>query len=213
MKKIFLLAVIISFASFSFAQNDKYTAAMQANISMIDSMMAKNNPAEVSNNFERVADAEKTQWLPYYYAAYCKAMQGYMEQDVSKKDVIADKAQELIGKAETNLGKENSETDVVKAMIATIRMTVDPQSRYMTYGPAISQNIDKAKALDATNPRPILVLAENTYYTPKEFGGGPAVAKPMLDEAKKLDEVFKPETALSPNWGKGSIAYFLALYK
>lgn len=213
MKKIFLLAAIICIANFSFAQSDKYIAAMKANISMIDSMMAKNNLAEVANNFERIADAEKTQWLPYYYAAYCKAMQGYMEQDVSKKDAIADKAQDLIGKAETNLGKENSETDVVKAMIATIRMTVDPQSRFMTYGAAISQNLDKAKTLDATNPRPILVLAQNTYYTPKQFGGGPEVAKPMLDEARKLDEAFKPETALSPNWGKGTIQYFLSLYK
>ncbi|MEO8108997.1 MAG: hypothetical protein ABI594_03145 [Ginsengibacter sp.] len=213
MKKIFLLATIICFATYSFAQSDKYVAAMKTNISMMDSMMAKNNPAEVSNNFERIADAEKTQWLPYYYAAYCKAMQGYMEQDVSKKDAIADKAQDLIGKAETNLGKENSETDVVKAIIATIHMTVDPQSRYMTYGAAISKNLDESKALDPTNPRPILVLAENTYYTPKQFGGGPEVAKPMLDEAKKLDEAFKPETELSPNWGKGSIEYFLSLYK
>ncbi len=213
MKKFFLLAVIICFASFSFAQSDKYVTTMKANISMLDSMMAKNNQTEVSNNFERIGDAEKTQWLPYYYAAYCKAMQGYTEKDVAKKDAIADKAQQLIGEAETNLGKENSETDVVKAMIATIHMTVDPQSRYMTYGAAISQNLDKAKALDATNPRPVLVQAENIYYTPKEFGGGPKAARPLLDEAKKLDDAFKPETELSPNWGKSSIEYFLSLYK
>ncbi len=213
MKKIFLLAAIICFANFSFAQSDKYVAAMKANISMLDSMMAKNNPAEVSNNFERIADAEKTQWLPYYYAAYCKAMQGRIEQDNSKKDAIADKAHELIGKAETNLGKENSETDVVKAMIATIHMTVDPQTRYMTYGAAISKNLGESKALDPANPRPILVSAENLYYTPKQFGGGPDVAKPLFDEAKKMDDAFKPETALSPNWGKGSIQYFLSQYK
>ena len=213
MRKIFLLAAIICSANFSFAQSDKYVTAMKANILLLDSMMVKNNPAELSNNFERIADAEKTQWLPYYYAAYCKVMQGITEQDVSKKDAIADKAQELIGKAEINLGQENSETDVIKAMIATIHMTVDPQSRYMTYGTAISGNLDKAKTLDATNPRPVLVQAENTYYTPKQFGGGPEVAKPLLDEAKKLDEAFKPETELSPNWGKSTIEYFLSQYK
>lgn len=213
MKKFILCAAIISFVSCSFAQSDKYTSAMKANISMLDSMVPKNNAAELSNNFERIADAEKTQWLPYYYAAYCEAMQGYIEKDKSKKDAIANKAQELIDKAEAITGKENSETDVVKAMIATIHMTVDPQSRYMTYGAAIGQNIEKAKALDPTNPRPMLVLAQNTYYTPKEFRGGPEPAKPLLDEAKKLDEAFKPETELSPNWGKSSIEYFLSLYK
>ncbi len=46
----------------------------------------------MANNFTRIADAEKTQWLPYYYAAYCYTMDALREQDVSKKDAIADKA-------------------------------------------------------------------------------------------------------------------------
>ena len=136
MKKLVLFAAIICFASLTFAQSDKYASAMKANIALMDSMMVKGNDAELANNFERIGDAEKTQWLPYYYAAYCTVMQAYTEKDNSKKDAIADKAQQLIDKAEAILGKENSETDVIKSMIATAHMMVDPQSRYMTYGPA-----------------------------------------------------------------------------
>ena len=213
MKKIVLLAAIICFASFTFAQSDKYTGAMKANIALLDSMMVKGNSAELANNFERIGDAEKTQWLPYYYAAFCTVTQAYAEKDNSKKDAIADKAQQLIDKAETISGKENSETDVIKSMIATAHMMVDPQSRYMTYGPSSTGFIEKAKSLDSTNPRPVLLEAENKFYTPEAFGGGKDVAKEYFDKANVLNEKFKPETELSPNWGKTSLEYFLSQYK
>jgi hypothetical protein len=213
MKKYFLFAALICFTSITFAQSDKYLNAMKTNISQIDSMMGKGNSTELANNFERIADAEKTQWLPYYYAAYCTVVTAYNEKDVSKKDAIADKATQLIDKSEAILGKENSETDVVKSMIATAHMMVDPQSRYMTYGPQSATLIEKSKSLDSTNPRPVLLQAENTFYTPEAFGGGKDAAKPFFDTAQSLDDNFKPESELSPNWGKGAIAYFLSQYK
>jgi hypothetical protein len=213
MKKLFLFALITCFASLAFAQSDKYIAAMKANISQIDSMMGKGNGAELANNFERIGDAEKTQWLPYYYAAYCTVVQAYSEKDNSKKDAIADEAEQLIDKAEAISGKENSETDVIKSMIATAHMTVDPQSRYMTYGTQITEQLEKSKSLDSTNPRPVLIHAENTFYTPEQFGGGKDAAKPLFDRASKLLDAFKPETELSPNWGKSALGYFLSQYK
>lgn len=213
MKKTILLAAIVCFASFTYAQSDKYVAAMKANIAQMDSVMVKGNGADLANNFTRIGDAEKTQWLPYYYASYCTVITALTEKDNSKKDGLADKASDLIGKAETILGKDNSETDVIKSMIATARMTVDPQSRYMTYGPVISENIEKAKSLDSTNPRPYLLEAQNKFYTPEQFGGGKDVAKPLFDKAKQLSDTFKPESDIAPNWGKLSLDYFLSQYK
>lgn len=213
MKKLVLFNTIVCFASLTFAQSDKYTSAMKTNIALLDSMMVKGNGAELANNFERIADAEKTQWLPYYYAALGAVSQAYTEKDNSKKDAIADRAQQLIDKAEAILGKENSETDVIKSMIATAHMMVDPQSRYMTYGPSSSGFIEKSKSLDSTNPRPVLLEAESKFYTPEAYGGGKDVAKEYFDKANALNEKFKPETELSPNWGKNSIQYFLSQYK
>jgi hypothetical protein len=212
MKKLSLIAVAILVASASFAQSDKYVSAMKGNIAQIDSA-SMGKGTELANNFERIGDAEKTQWLPYYYAAYCTIIQGMVEQDASKKDAIADKAKGFIDKAEAILGKENSETDVIKAMIATVYMTVDPQSRYMTYGPQITELTEKSKSLDSTNPRPLLLQAENTFYTPETYGGGKDVAKPLFDKASALNETFKPETEISPNWGGSAIKYFLSQYK
>jgi hypothetical protein len=212
MKKLSLIALAISLASASFAQSDRYVSAMKGNIAQIDSA-SMGKGTELANNFERIGDAEKTQWLPYYYAAYCTIIQGMVEQDASKKDAIADKAKGFIDKAEAILGKENSETDVIKAMIATVYMTVDPQSRYMTYGPQIKELTEKSKSLDSTNPRPLLLQAENTFYTPEAYGGGKDVAKPLFDKASALNEAFKPETEISPTWGGSAIKYFLSQYK
>jgi hypothetical protein len=213
MKKFVLLASIICLARVTVAQSDKYTGAMKANIALIDSMMVKGNFVELANNFERIGDAEKTQWLPYYYAAFCTISQAYTEKDNSKKDAIADKATTLITKAETILGKENSETDVIKSMIATAHMMVDPQNRYMTYGPESASFIEKSKSLDSTNPRPVLLEAESKFYTPEAYGGGKNIAKEYFDKANTLNENFKPETELSPNWGKLTLQYFLSQYK
>jgi hypothetical protein len=213
MKKFFLFTAMICFASIAFAQSDKYISAMKANIAQLDSVMVKGNAVELANSFERIGNAEKTQWLPFYYAGYCTVMNAYNEKDVAKKDAIADKAQQFINKADSILGKENSETDVIKSMIATAHMTVDPQNRYMTYGPQITEFLEKSKSLDPSNPRPVLVQAENTFYTPVQFGGGKDAAKSFFDQAKKLDDNFKPGTEISPDWGKNAINYFLSQYK
>ena len=213
MKKTILSIIISCVAMLAFTQSDKYVAAMKKNIQMLDSVFQNGKAKDLANNFERIADAEKTQWLPYYYAAYCQVVITYIEKDKSKVDAIADKAEELITKAETIAGKENSEIDVIKSMIASAHMMVDPQSRYMKYGPGASSNIEKAKSLDPTNPRPVYLEAQAKLYTPEAFGGGKAVAKPFFEKAIAMFDTFKPESELHPSWGKSMAEYFLAQAK
>lgn len=211
MKKTFLFIALSGFINFLFGQNEKYTAAMKQNIDMLDSAFAKKNFAEVANNFERIGDAEKTQWLPYYYASYATVMNAFTGDDQSKNDAIADRAEQLISKAETIAGKENSETDVVKSMIASAHMMVDPQSRWQQYGPASSSNIDKAKQLDPSNPRPVYLEGQAKFYTPEQFGGGKAPAKELFEKALVMFDSFKPASGIDPAWGKASTKYFLSL--
>jgi hypothetical protein len=213
MKKSITWIIAILITSAGFAQQPSYEEAMKSNITQLDSMMAKGNFLELAQNFERIASVEKTKWLPYYYAAYCTVVNAYREKDNDKKDAIADQATQLLHMADSLLGKETSETDVIKSMIATSHMMVDPASRYMTYGQDASDYIQKAESLDSTNPRPVLLQAENKFYTPEQFGGGKEPAKEYFDKADSLDKNFKPETDLSPNWGRSAIQYFLSQYK
>ena len=177
---------------------------------MLDSALIKGNMADIANTFERIAEAEKTQWLPYYYASYCTVMNAYMEKDKGKTDGIADKADALIKKAESILGKENSETCVIKSMIASSHMMVDPQARWQQYGASSTSYLAKAKSLDPTNPRPVYLEAQAKFYTPESFGGGKAPAKELLLKSLTMFDNFKPETKLHPNWGKTSANYFLS---
>jgi hypothetical protein len=204
-----LIATVVTFSTV-FSQSDRYAAAMKKNIADMDSALLKGTMPDVANNFERIANAEKTQWLPYYYAAYCTVMAAFMEQDKSKTDGIADKAEGFIKKAEELAGAENSEICVIKSMIASSHMMVDPQSRWQQYGAASSSNIEKAKKLDPNNPRPVYLEGQAKFYTPESFGGGKAVAKPLFEKALGMFASFKPASELHPAWGQASTQYFLA---
>lgn len=213
MKKAILLFTIIASCTLLFAQSDKYTASMKKNISMLDSAIQNRNFAELSNNFERIGDAEKTQWLPYYYASFATIMSALTNDDKSKTDAIADKAEQLINKAEAIAGKENSETDVIKSMIASAHMQAasDPQSGWMKYGQTYSSNLEKAKQLDSTNPRPVYLEGVSKFYTPKDYGGGKEVAKPLLEKALSMFDTFKPQSDIDPTWGKEATQHFLSM--
>ena len=202
MKKILFFAVFVLSAQLMLAQNnEKFTAAMKATIAAMDtSFKNPSNLLTVANKFERIAAAEKNQWLPYYYAALCQVNYGFMQKDPTGLDPIADRAESLINKADS-ISANNSEISVVKAMIATERMIVNPMQRYMEYGPVIEKQLETAKSQDATNPRPDYLKAENVKNTPEQFGGGCAAAAAHLKSAKEKFNTFKPASDIHPNWG------------
>ncbi len=205
MKKLFLITGCCLLMLSSFAQSEKFTAAMTKNLAMMDSSF-KNPPEllKLANNFERIASTEKNQWLPYYYAAFCQVNYGFMEQDKSKTDAIADKATELINKADS-LAPNNSEISCIKSMIASCHMLVDPMQRWQEYGKESADNISAAMQQDPNNPRPYFLKGQGLLYTPEQFGGGCKTAKPILQIAIDKYATFKPVSTISPDWGKNIV--------
>ncbi len=202
MKKLLIASVLVSLTMLSFSQSEKYVAAMKNNIAAIDTSFK--NPANLlalANNFERIANAEKNQWLAYYYAAFCQVNYGFMEQNKDKVDAIADKATDFINKADS-LMPNNSEISCIKSMIASCHMMVNPMQRYMEYGPESGSNMEKAMQQDPANPRPYYLKGQGLKYTPEQFGGGCKTAKPELQTALDKFSAFKPASELHPNWGK-----------
>jgi hypothetical protein len=209
MKKIIIASFLFLSAVSSFAQSEKYITAMKKNIAGMDTSFK--NPADLltlANNFERIAIAEKTQWLAYYYAAFSQVNYGFMQQDKEKVDAIADKATDMINKADS-LMPENSEISCIKSMIASCHMMVNPMQRYMEYGPESNSNMEAAMKQDPTNPRPYYLKGQGLKYTPEQFGGGCATAKPELQTALDKYATFKPASELSPNWGKTQVEMLL----
>ena len=205
MKKLIIVAVLLSLSFLSFSQSDKYVAAMKKNIAAIDTSFK--NPANLlilANNFERIAAAEKNQWLAYYYAAFCEVNYGFMEQDKDKVDGFADKATDLITKADS-LMPNNSEVSCIKSMIASCHMMVNPMQRWQEYGAESNGNMEKAMEQDPSNPRPYYLKGQGLKYTPEQFGGGCKTAKPALQTALDKYDAFKPASELSPSWGKQQV--------
>lgn len=221
MKKTILILFAVFVTSFAFAQMpEKFVKAMENKIATLDTTRSAEGFTDLANAFERIADAEKNQWLAYYYAAYCNATAGtmagaggdMMAAKADKTDPYADKAEKQIKMAEEMM-KNNSEIFVVKKMIATLRMLGDPMNRYMTYGPEAQAMLDEAKKLNPDNPRVYILEGQDKYFTPAEFGGSKEEAKILFEKAQKLYDTFKPETSIHPNWGKSQVTYFLSLYK
>lgn len=221
MKKIVFIFSALVLASFSFAQMpDKFVKAMEAKMVSADTVTGVQELTDLANSFERIADAEKNQWLAYYYAAFCNAKAGLMvgsggdimAAKADKTDPYADKAEKQLSKAE-ELMKDNSEIFVVKKMIATLRMVGDPMNRYMTYGAAAAEALETAKKLDPNNPRVYLLEAQDKYFTPEQFGGSREEAKILFEKSRQLFETFKPASNIHPNWGKGTVDYFLSQVK
>ena len=209
MKKLFLIATVTFLTAATFAQSDKYVASMKANIAAIDSSFK--NPAnllDLANKFERIATAEKTQWLAYYYAALCQVNYTYMEQDKSKIDAIADKATELIDKADA-LQPNNSEISCLKSMIASAHMMVNPMQRFQEYGPEAASYIEAAMKQDPANPRPEFLQGQGLKFTPEQFGGGCVTAKPVLKSSLAKYNTFKPASEIHPNWGKQRVEMYI----
>ena len=197
------------------AQSEKYIKVMQEKVSLIEQTRTVEGWQELSNSFERIGEAEKDQWLPFYYAALGRVMMGNMMANgqtggfADKTDPEADKAEQLLAKAEA-LTKENSEIWCVKKMIATLRMMADPMTRFQTFGMAATAALQKAKQLDVQNPRIYLLEGQDKFFTPEQFGGSKTEAKALFEESIKKQETFKPASAIHPGWGLSQAKYFYA---
>ena len=79
MKKFISLLFLLGFFCITGkAQSEKYVKVMQEKVSLIEQTRTVEGWQELSNSFERIGEAEKDQWLPFYYAALGRVMMGNM---------------------------------------------------------------------------------------------------------------------------------------
>ncbi len=203
-----LLIIISMFICGFISAQTRYESGMANGLTQLKSAKSAEDMTAASSFFERIGDAEKDKWLPYYYAAYSNYLTGWMNPKADK-DKVAEKSKDLISKAEL-LEKNNSELFCLKQMVAILQMTVDPMARWQTYGAEGTAALENATKADAGNPRIYYLSGQTLMNTPEAFGGGKAVAKKLFEKSLELYKTFQPASPMHPNWGKEETEKLLA---
>jgi hypothetical protein len=122
---------------------------------------------------------------------------------VKDKDANAARINALCDKAESVAATDADKAEIlsIRNMSATQQMMVDPPTRWMSYGQAAGQALEKALKLDSNNPRLYYLKGMSLFGTPVQFGGGKDKAKPVFEKAVQLYKEQKPKD-LYPRWGQ-----------
>jgi hypothetical protein len=219
MKKLILIMAAVASVQFTaMAQDSTFTIQMETNVSKLDNAKAVGDYQVLANDFTRLADSKKTEWLPYFYAAFCNAKISWLyQQDGDKIEPFANLAEEQIKKAEAMLDtaknkSELSEVYCVLSMVNRARVFINPMSNGKKYGPIAQRYIQKSMQMNSENPRANYLTAWEKYYTPKLWGGDKTKAKELLDLALTQLEN-KPTSIIYPHWGITECNEILSQFK
>lgn len=201
MKTNLLILTIGLISMCAWGQEERYTTAMKSAIEMMEQASEPGKLMESANRFERIATAEKSRWMPYYYASYSLVVMSFDESDGGRKDMVLDRAQELLDQA-LELEPDESELHVLQAFLYPSRIMVDPMGRGMTYIEKMFASLERARNLNPENPRIYFLEGVNKLNLPPSMGGGADVAQPILEEALTKFEAFTNEDSLWPDWGE-----------
>jgi len=155
---------------------------------------------EASAMFERIASAEKNNWLPNYYVALVNTTTAFGTKDKETVSALLDKSQNALD-VELAKNPNNAELLVMQAMIYTAWIVYDPMTNGMKLSGKTMEIYAKAEKIAPENPRVIFSKADFEIGGAKYWGKD---TKPMCAEVERaiaLFATFKPETPFSPNWG------------
>lgn len=201
MKTLAITCALVMITLTGFSQKDQYATSMKANIDRMYQSQTIEDYQSSANTFERIALAEKKEWLPSYYTTYCYIMMAFMEQKPDQIDPYLDIAQKHLDKALAIDGTE-AELFVLQGMLHQARISVDFMGRGMTYSQMAQGELEKAANMDPKNPRAFYLMGMNVYSTPPMYGGGPQAALPLFKKAQENFELNSTvNDGLMPTWG------------
>ena len=185
---------------------EKYYKAMDDALDFFEYSESEDDFLKASNQFYRISQVVKTDWLSSYYFAFCNTKISMLQEDSDIKELYLDKAFEILEPFDTlNVISIDSlalsEIQALRAMIYVGKIFINPMVNGMKYGPLSGESIEKSKSLYPLNPRPYFLEGQSKYYTPSAFGGGVDKAMPLLKEALDYYNNFEAKKYW-PNWGE-----------
>ena len=205
MKKVVLLLTAVSLVFTSMAGGHDFQQVMGKTLAGYADCKTIEDYHGLASKFERIANAEKDEWLPMYYHAHCYIIMSFMEEsDAVKKDEYLDVAETSVDKIMT-MKPEESEVFALKAFMLTARLVVDPQTRGQEYSFLSGNAVGTALSLNPENPRANYINISNEIGAARFFGND---ISQFCDQAKELLEKwddYKPTSTIHPNWGKNLV--------
>lgn len=200
MKKYFL-GLLLAVPVLLFAA-DKYGEQMSKHIAAIYDAETPEQFQQAINAFERIGNAEKSKWEPFYYASFGYILMASSEKDLTKKDALLAQAKTALDKASA-IRPDHSEIVALEGFITMIGLTVDPATRGPQYSMLAVQSFSKALALDPKNPRALALMAQMQFGTAQFFKQEPVEACATARQAQELfNAASAPADPLAPAWGK-----------
>ncbi len=200
MKKVILiLAVVVS--SLMQAQGQaKSSGQFEQGMGKAFSLWGEGKNTEASDLFERIAAAEKNNWLPNYYVALVNTTNSFATKDKEMVNALLTKAQNALD-VEMIKNPNNPELLVMQAMIYTGWVAFDPMTNGMKYSAKVMEMYGKAQAIAPENPRVVFGKAEFEIGGAKWTGADVKALCKEVDRSIDLFAKFVPETPFSPKWG------------
>ena len=196
MRKIFLFIGVI------FALNVTAQSQYEKGMTKAFELWGQGNPTEASNLFERIAKAEKDNWIPSYYVGYINIMTSFGIKDEAKLNAQLEKAGEYLDNA-LLLSPNNAEIMIIQALKNTAYIAFDGQKYGMTLSAKNAAIYEKAIKVAPNNPRVMLGKAEWDMGAARFFGKS---TEPYCKDIAKALEIFKTEekseVKFAPSWGK-----------
>lgn len=206
MKKTILSIAILFMTLTGMSQSKEFAGAMGEALGQFATCKSIDDYQAAGNRFGLIANAEKTEWLPFYYHAFSYIMMSFMEpSDAVKKDNYLDMAEKAITKM-IELAPKESEVYAVQSMLYSARLIVNPMERGQKYGMLSGQAVEMALALDANNPRAKFIKLRNEMGSAQFFGKDPKEYCPQASELFATWDNYKVKSPLYPGWGKDQVA-------
>lgn len=164
---------------------------------------------EASAMFERIASAEKNNWLPNYYVALVNTTQAFQTKDKEKINALLTKSQAAQDNAML-VAPNEPELLIMQAMIHTAYIAFDPMTNGMKLSPKVNELYAKAQAMAPTNPRAVFCKAEFDMGSAKFFGTDTKPICAQVEKSIELFKNFKPASAYHPKWGQDRAEQMLA---
>ncbi|NPD46210.1 MULTISPECIES: hypothetical protein [unclassified Lentimicrobium] len=204
-KTYFLVIILSLMMNSAFAQkngqaNSYYEKITEA-ISSLNSADDYQSYLEAGQQFQNIAEEEKSKWVPFYHAGYAY-IQAALKLPAAKKTLILlDSAQRMVDKTIEFGGLGNSKIICLRGYLYYAQQFRTPNNNTNIIARKATQELDRARFLDDSNPRPYYVIGLVLDQLDPRIGGNKKSACKHFQNADERFKNFTPRSELSPNWG------------